>query len=51
MNTKMFDNKALPLPLQWDLVCDDTWLRSMASTIFFAGRLVGALLAGQLSDL
>ena len=36
--------------LQWDLVCDDAWLVSMVSTIYMAGRLVGALTCGFVSD-
>ena len=31
-------------------MCGDSWKRNLADTIFFAGRLVGALLFGELSD-
>lgn len=35
---------------QFDLVCDQDWLRSTSKTLYFFGRLVGAVLFGQLSD-
>ncbi|CAH1778274.1 unnamed protein product [Owenia fusiformis] len=35
---------------QWNLVCDNKWQRGTAKSIFFAGRLAGALIFGQLSD-
>ncbi|XP_064636407.1 organic cation transporter protein-like isoform X2 [Lineus longissimus] len=35
---------------EWDLVCDSRWMRDTAKSIFFAGRLVGAVVFGQLSD-
>ncbi|KAK3098437.1 hypothetical protein FSP39_019452 [Pinctada imbricata] len=33
------------------LVCDNAWLRSTSKTLYFAGRLVGAVVFGQLSDI
>ena len=36
--------------IQWDLVCDQAWLTSMVSTIYMAGRLVGAMSCGFVSD-
>lgn len=36
---------------QFDLVCESDWLRSTSKTLYFFGRLVGAVGFGQLSDL
>ncbi|KAK3097252.1 hypothetical protein FSP39_008081 [Pinctada imbricata] len=36
---------------QFKLVCDDAWLRSTSKTLYFAGRLLGAVIFGQLSDI
>ncbi|XP_063403882.1 organic cation transporter protein-like [Mytilus trossulus] len=36
---------------QFDLVCDKDWLRSTSKTLYFFGRLVGAVCFGQLSDI
>ncbi|XP_063403879.1 organic cation transporter protein-like isoform X2 [Mytilus trossulus] len=36
---------------QFDLVCDKDWLRSTSKTLYFFGRLVGAVVFGQLSDI
>ena len=36
--------------LQWDLVCDDSWLVDLLSTILIAGFGVGALSTGEISD-
>ena len=35
---------------QFDLVCTKDWLRSTSKTLYFFGRLVGAVVFGQLSD-
>ncbi|XP_059468322.1 organic cation transporter protein-like [Neocloeon triangulifer] len=35
---------------EWDLVCDKSWMRSMADTVFMLGILIGAILFGHLSD-
>ena len=34
---------------QWDLVCDDAWQQTAAQTVFFAGRIAGAIFS-LLSD-
>lgn len=36
--------------LQWDLVCERKGLNRVASTFFFIGVLVGAVVFGYLSD-
>ena len=33
------------------MVCDDAWLTSMVSTIYMAGRLIGAFTCGFVSDI
>ncbi|XP_069127358.1 organic cation transporter protein-like isoform X3 [Argopecten irradians] len=35
----------------FDLVCSDAWLRSTSKTFYFLGRLLGAVIFGQLSDI
>nr|KAG5690161.1 hypothetical protein BaRGS_013618 [Batillaria attramentaria] len=44
--TYKFENRAS----QWDLVCDNKYLASLATTIYFSGVMVGGLLFGFLSD-
>lgn len=36
---------------EFDLVCDRKWLTSMSKTLYFFGRLLGAVVFGQLSDI
>ncbi|XP_071133728.1 organic cation transporter protein-like [Mytilus edulis] len=36
---------------QFDLICDNDWLRSTSKTLYFFGRLLGAVIFGQLSDI
>lgn len=36
---------------QFYLVCDSAWLRSTSKTLYFFGRLLGAVVFGQLSDI
>ena len=36
---------------QFYLVCDSAWLRSTSKTLYFFGRLLGAVVFGQLSDM
>nr|AKN21556.1 slc22a-8 [Schmidtea mediterranea] len=38
-------------PNEYDLVCDSDYIRSNLKTIFFAGRIFGAVIFGQLSDI
>ena len=35
---------------QWDLVCDRYWYQSTAMSIFMAGRVLGSMASGPLSD-
>ncbi|OWF50930.1 organic cation transporter protein-like isoform X1 [Mizuhopecten yessoensis] len=35
----------------FDLVCSQAWLRSTSKTFYFLGRLLGAVIFGQLSDI
>ncbi|XP_069127295.1 organic cation transporter protein-like [Argopecten irradians] len=35
----------------FNLVCSQAWLRSTSKTLYFFGRLLGALIFGQLSDI
>ena len=35
---------------QWDLVCDQKYLSSLATTIYFCGVMVGGVLFGHLAD-
>ena len=37
--------------LQWDLVCDKSWIPNVATSVQMAGVLVGAVASGQLGDL
>ncbi|XP_048771116.2 organic cation transporter protein-like [Ostrea edulis] len=36
---------------QFHLVCESAWLRSTSKTLYFFGRLLGAVVFGQLSDI
>ncbi|XP_046545766.1 solute carrier family 22 member 6-A-like [Haliotis rubra] len=44
------DGRETTIGTEWDLVCDDDSLRSLATTIYFCGVMVGGLLFGYLSD-
>ncbi|KAH3882706.1 hypothetical protein DPMN_006650 [Dreissena polymorpha] len=35
---------------EWDLVCSDTYLSSLATTIYFCGVMLGGLVFGHLAD-
>lgn len=35
---------------QYDLVCGGSWKVELISTVYMAGRLIGALTCGMLSD-
>lgn len=35
---------------EFELVCERKWLKSTSKSVFFAGRLVGAVVFGQLAD-
>ncbi|XP_071955103.1 organic cation transporter protein-like [Antedon mediterranea] len=36
---------------EWDLVCDQNWMRQLGKSIVLLGKLIGSLVFGQLSDL
>ncbi|XP_071955247.1 organic cation transporter protein-like [Antedon mediterranea] len=36
---------------QWDLVCDKNWMRQLGKSIVLLGKVFGAFIFGQLSDL
>ncbi|XP_074648186.1 organic cation transporter protein-like [Tubulanus polymorphus] len=47
---RTFVNKYDTVLTEWDLVCDRAYISKMIATMFFAAQLVGALIAGQVSD-
>ncbi|XP_046357284.2 solute carrier family 22 member 6-A-like [Haliotis rufescens] len=44
------DGRETTIGTEWDLVCDDDSLRSLATTVYFCGVMLGGLLFGYLSD-
>ena len=36
---------------QWDLVCENKYLSSLSTTIYFTGVLVGGLVCGPIADI
>ncbi|XP_048252017.1 solute carrier family 22 member 6-B-like [Haliotis rufescens] len=48
--TYMVEERETNIVTEWDLVCDDSYLRPLATTIYFCGVMLGGLLFGYLSD-
>ena len=46
--SKLID--CFPFDLKWDLVCGDSWLVDLLSTLIIAGFGVGARSSGEISD-
>lgn len=42
--------KIVLLFFQWDIVCDNEWLKPLADSLFMLGDLPGAVILGALSD-
>ncbi|XP_067685225.1 organic cation transporter protein-like [Haliotis asinina] len=48
--TYVTEDRETNIVTEWDLVCDNSYLRPLATTIYFCGVMVGGLLFGYLSD-
>ncbi|XP_046393817.1 organic cation transporter protein-like [Ischnura elegans] len=46
-DTSVYESSAV---MEWNLVCEDAWLRATADSIFMSGVLLGSLIFGDLSD-
>ncbi|XP_071455584.1 organic cation transporter protein-like [Hetaerina americana] len=46
-DTSVYKSSAV---MEWNLVCEDAWLRATADSIFMTGVLIGSLVFGDLSD-
>ncbi|XP_002730705.1 organic cation transporter protein-like [Saccoglossus kowalevskii] len=49
-STVVHESKLQCSHFKFDLVCDKDWLKQMSKTIVYLGKLVGALVFGQLAD-
>ncbi|XP_074648723.1 solute carrier family 22 member 15-like [Tubulanus polymorphus] len=46
-----FNTKYISTVTEWELICDRAYIPKLMSSVFFAGVLIGALVASQVSDL
>ena len=35
---------------EWSLICDQTWLSPLSTSLFFAGVMIGSLILGSVAD-